>query len=199
MSSVSGGPPIHRREWMLFVDGENLTIRGQSLCAEKKVQLVEGPNYKEDCFLWFCGGQARNVRYQAENRLHDSALRAYYYTSVVGSDEILTQVKQSLRDMSFAPVVFRKEKNRNSKGVDIALTKDVLSHAFRGNFEIAVLVAGDADYLPLVEEVQRLGKLVYIWFYADVKVGGLNPALRLASDHFYDITTDLLWTRQDRR
>jgi len=28
-----------------------------------------------------------------------------------------------------------------------ALTKDMLSHAFRDNYEVAVLVAGDGDYV----------------------------------------------------
>ena len=34
---------------------------------------------------------------------------------------------------------------RRSKGVDIILTKDMLSHAFPGNFDAALLVAGDGD------------------------------------------------------
>src|SRR4051794_12186407 len=45
-----------------------------------------------------------------------------------------------------------------AKGVDISLTKDMLVQAFLGNYDIAVLVAADGDYLPVVEEVKRLGK-----------------------------------------
>ena len=43
-----------------------------------------------------------------------------------------------------------------AKGVDIALTKDLLSHAFLDNYDAVVLVAGDGDYVPVVEELKRL-------------------------------------------
>jgi len=59
-----GGQLIHSREWMLFVDGENLTIRGQKLCAAQPgLDLIEGANYKRDCFLWFPGAEASAVRF----------------------------------------------------------------------------------------------------------------------------------------
>ena len=48
----------------------------------------------------------------------------------------------------------------------------MLSHAFRDNYEVAVLVAGDGDYVPVVQEVQRLGKIVFVWFFENE---GLNP------------------------
>ena len=70
-----------------------------------------------------------------------------------------------------------------------ALTKDMLSHAFRDNYEVAVLVAGDGDYVPVVQEVQRLGKIVFVWFFENE---GLNPKLKLAADHFFDFTPHFL-------
>jgi hypothetical protein len=43
---LSGGIPIpsdpHLRRWMMFVDGENLTIRAQRLAQHKGIQLREG-------------------------------------------------------------------------------------------------------------------------------------------------------------
>ena len=32
---------------------------------------------------------------------------------------------------------------------------------------VAVLVAGDGDYVPLITEVKRLGKVVYVVFFND--------------------------------
>ena len=49
--------------------------------------------------------------------------------------------------------------------MDIQLATDMLSNGFSDNYDIAILVAGDADYVPLIEEVQRLGKLVYVTFF----------------------------------
>ena len=37
---------------MLFVDGENFTIRGQNKAAELNQSLKEGPYFKKDFFLW---------------------------------------------------------------------------------------------------------------------------------------------------
>ena len=98
--------------------------------------------------------------------------------------------------MGFNARVFKKGKQeQKAKGVDIALTKDMLGHAFLGNYEVAVLIAGDGDYVPLVEEVKRLGKRVYLLFFQEE---GLNPALRLASDEFLDLTSILVsqWKSQ---
>jgi hypothetical protein len=59
----------------------------------------------------------------------------------------------------------------------------MLTHAFQNHFEVAILLAGDADYVPLVNRVKSLGKIVYVWFLSDQK-NGLGPGLRLTSDAF---------------
>jgi uncharacterized LabA/DUF88 family protein len=71
-----------------------------------------------------------------------------------------------------------------AKAVDIMLTKDLLSNAFLDNYDIAVLVAGDGDYVPVVNEIKRQGKIVLILFFRDF---GLNPKLRLAADAFISL------------
>jgi len=58
-----------------------------------------------------------------------------------------------------------------------------LSHAFNVNYEIAVLVAGDEDYVPLVQELKRSGKQVALWFFES----GLSKHLRRECDLFLDI------------
>jgi uncharacterized LabA/DUF88 family protein len=49
-----------------------------------------------------------------------------------------------------------------------------MSHTFREHFDAVLLVAGDGDYVPLVEEVKRAGKQVYVAFLAK---NGLSPNL----------------------
>jgi uncharacterized protein (TIGR00288 family) len=67
--------------------------------------------------------------------------------------------------------------------VDITLATEMLGHAHRKNYDIAVLVAGDEDYVPLAEAVKREGRQVVLWFVKD----GLSPALQGAADHFWDL------------
>jgi len=48
------------------------------------------------------------------------------------------------------------------KGVDVLLAVDMLDHAFRKNMEEVYLLAGDADFVPLVEAVTRVGTWVNV-------------------------------------
>jgi uncharacterized LabA/DUF88 family protein len=77
---------------------------------------------------------------------------------------------------------------------EIALTTDMLSHGYRNNYDVAVLFDGDGDYVPLVEEVKRLGKVVYIMFFQG---SGVNNELRLASDTFLYTDEFFLGTRRE--
>lgn len=49
---------------------------------------------------------------------------------------------------------------RRQKGVDSLIAVDMLTGAFDQIFDVAVLVAGDADFVPVVQEVKRRGALV---------------------------------------
>jgi len=170
--------------WMSFIDGENFTLRGQDLATKHKVAL-HGEWYLPDTFLWMPGFGPRN----APRRLQDfgfiaPARRAYYYTSTVGDDEKVKSIREHLHKHGFHPEVFKKPKgHEKSKGVDITLTKDMLSHAFMNNYDGALLVAGDGDYVPLVREVKRLGKTVGVAFFEE-SGAGLNDELRLSADVF---------------
>ncbi len=67
--------------------------------------------------------------------------------------------------------------------VDITLATDMLLHATRKHYDVAVLVAGDEDYVPLVRAVQGEGARVYVWFLPD----GLSLALQMAADYYVDL------------
>jgi hypothetical protein len=179
---------------MLFVDGENLTFRAQQTAVTKNIPLPEGRRYRKDTFIWpFNSPPTKDL--PSGKYLAPLGQRAYYYTSLKGSDEVISTVEQGLWNIGFTPKVFKKvRQEEKAKGVDISLTKDMLSHAFFGHYEVACLVAGDGDYVPLVEEVKRQGKLVVCMFFSDC---GLNPALKLACDEFIDLNPFLAngaWT-----
>ncbi len=182
---------------MLFVDGENLTIRGQEFASDNKLTLKAGNYWKKDSFLWM--PNQRPLKRPDCNTgeietLEPDGIRGYYYTSFVGDYPALNEAEISLRKIGFAPKVFKKEdKNRKSKGVDIALTTDMLTHAFQNHFDAAILVGGDADYCALVNRVKSLGKLVWVWFFS-VKEDGLGPNLWKSSDVF--LPMDSLFTRE---
>jgi uncharacterized LabA/DUF88 family protein len=200
-------PHPSERAHMIFVDGENFTIRGQEFAKANGVKLEAGSHWQKDVFLWMPGVDGDLPLYtDTEVRFHSPpigfmrgggggiyqepardirSIRAHYFTAVTGDDDALVATKLSLRDIGFQPEVFKKVKGARSKGVDVGLTTAMLSHAYQGNYEVAYLIAGDGDYEPLVNEVRRLGRIVVVVFFAEY---GLNPALRIAGDQFIDIS-----------
>ena len=126
--------------------------------------LHAGPEFLPDVFVWMPGvrptAALTNTAY-APLKVQPNAIRSHYYTCVTGDDAKVLSVRQALRSLGFHPEIFKKQKDQpKAKGVDIALSKDFLSHAFLGNYDVTVIIAGDGDYVPLIAEVKRLEK----WF-----------------------------------
>jgi uncharacterized LabA/DUF88 family protein len=192
--ALTPGEPQPLKRWMKFVDGENFTIRGQEVLASKNMIMKQAEKrgvWRKDTFLWFPNAFATDTVTRGRSHLETNAIRAYYYTSVVGDDVALQTVQTQLRTLGFSPSVFKRLKGREkSKGVDVALTKDMLTHAFQNHYDVAMLMAGDGDYVPLIEELKHLGKRVIVAFFGED--AGLSPSLKLASDEFLNITEILL-------
>lgn len=187
---------------MLFVDGENITIRGQALAKSRGVVLERGDYYEPDVFLWLHEPiHATRVlsRHLRGLRLREAAERAFYYTSMTGSDEEVESVQDKLWKLGFTAEVFRKHrKGVKAKGVDIALTKDLLSNAFMDNYDVAVVITGDADYRPVISELKRLGKTVCLMAVTEGSAN-VNTELKRSADSFFPIDNALMnfWPRPE--
>jgi uncharacterized LabA/DUF88 family protein len=70
------------------------------------------------------------------------------------------------------------------KGVDTLIAVDMLVGAFTQLFSVAILVAGEADFVPVVNEVKRRGVMIVV---AAANDGSLSDDLRRAADRFYSI------------
>jgi uncharacterized LabA/DUF88 family protein len=82
---------------------------------------------------------------------------------------------------------------RRQKGVDIRLAVDALSAAFDRQAETIVLIAGDADFTPLVGEVRDRGPQVFVAAFE----GKLSHDLREEADRFYPLWTETeRWTKR---
>ncbi len=174
---------------IVFVDGENLVFRFQD---QLKAGRIAAPDvvHEPDCFVW----HPQITRVSAFG-----LFRVCYYTSVVGSDERLMEIRQKLSAITYnatttglgtaitgqvVPLVFKKlQQSRKTRVVDIHLIIDVLKYAHLNAIELIYLVSGDGDYLPLVNEVMRQGKQVYIGALSS----GLATELRYSCDEFFDL------------
>lgn len=172
---------------MVFVDGENLAIRyGHALGGVSPLPHVA---YRKDVYVW-------SSLLNMERHATCDTVRRHYYTSTTGSSEERECVREELSKLGLeTPRVFQRHKQRGSKQVDISLCVDMLTHAHRKNYDVAVLVAGDEDYVPLVEAVAAEGRRVCLWFLED----GLNPVLRNSADYFYDLGAGVLFRENAER
>jgi len=79
------------------------------------------------------------------------------------------------------------------KEVDVLLAVDMLEHSFRKNMENAVLLAGDRDFVPIVESLVRLGTYVYVVY----EPRSASPELHRAADVGIPLTFDHLYGWSD--
>lgn len=176
------------RRIMGFVDGENLVFRYQDMVRRGYVPRDDQLFHEPDVAVWSPG-------FTHLARDHE-ILRVTYYTYVVGNENRLASVRDRLRALTFVkhsayllpnsltPLVFKKDaQSRSGKGLDIRLCVDVLGHVYRGNTDAVLLMSGDGDYEPLIEEVLRAGVQVFLSAFSD----GLNPCLRSIVDALYEL------------
>lgn len=70
------------------------------------------------------------------------------------------------------------------KGVDVQIAVDFVTHAFRDNFDVAVICSGDIDLLESLKIVKSLGKKVIVMSHP--KVTAIN--MRKEADFYLDIS-----------
>jgi uncharacterized LabA/DUF88 family protein len=177
---------------MAFVDGENLTIRYEKSMAKGR-QTHPQVSYKKNAYVW-----AEDAIFPDWNQI----VRATYYTSCQGDSNCLTTISQDISKLKFQQFsnayipwlserlgnnlrakVFKKPSQERSKGVDIQITIDILTNTFNNNLDTVFIVSGDGDYAPVLEEVIRHGKRVYVAALSS----GLNRKMVDLADKFYDL------------
>lgn len=171
----------------VFVDGENLVFRFQEMLRRGYVPH-EDMYHERDVAVW-------TPSFTSLAQYHEIR-RVTYYTYVVGDDARVAFIREAIRKLTFnkhmasflpnsvTPCVFKKDaRSRSGKGVDIKLCVDVLGHVYRRNTDAILLMSGDGDYEPLIEEVLRNGVQVFLAAFSD----GLNPRLRDLVDGLHEL------------
>ncbi|MEX2283284.1 MAG: NYN domain-containing protein [Gemmatimonadota bacterium] len=182
------GSEFHRAndKYCLFIDGENFAIRAKMFAEQRNVPLIPGRFYRENVYAWIPHQTPLTFLQNASGgaKIQQPPFRSHYYTSVQGDSPSVETVQETLWGLSFQPRVFKKTRQGKSKGVDIALTTEFLTHSFQHTLDVACLVAGDGDYVPMVEAAKQRGRRVLLIFFGKE---GLNAELRRAADHFLPI------------
>ena len=134
-------------------------------------------------------------------------IRTYYYNAVVrredGEERYQAQQRffDSLRKVPYLDLrLGRLERRGNAvveKGIDVRVATDMLWQAHNNVYDTAILVSGDADYVPAVEAVKAIGKHVEVAFVTR----GRSYDLQHAADRFVPLDPGKLgdcWTGPSR-
>lgn len=99
-------------------------------------------------------------------------VRINYYISTLNAGkeaEAARNQQKFLRALQATPFVTIKtrplhykaaEKGKGEKGIDILLASDMLSQAHVNGYDTAILVSGDGDFAPVLDEIKKMGKRV---------------------------------------
>jgi uncharacterized LabA/DUF88 family protein len=183
-----------RKRAMAFIDGENMvhTFQKMKEATDENglIRTVDaGIAHKIDTFVWRM--DALDVR-----STQREIIRANYYCSYVGDDEERNNIKREIKTLVFNqahnsglpnklhPLLIKKLQGRAvSKGVDTSLTVDTLKHVYANNVDVVYLFAGDADYVPVCEEISRAGKIIVVCFFSK----DLSHALLDLADEYIEL------------
>lgn len=182
----SGGsiPTPAFKRLMAFLDGENIVFQYQSLLKKGRI-----PNktvkHRPNVYAWSVD-VISNINYA-------EIYRATYYTSAVYDDNSLEEILKEIEDLEYQqsyhsalpnriiPYVLKKfERAQKSKGVDMKMTVDILTNVYQNNTDIIYIATGDGDFLPVIKECQRLGKVIFLAAFEE----GLNKKLLHYVDKF---------------
>jgi uncharacterized LabA/DUF88 family protein len=75
------------------------------------------------------------------------------------------------------------------KGVDVQLATDMLTHSFKNNYDVAVLVAGDNDFVGALQSVKDNGKHVEVALFGKEST---SQRLRIVADRVVKINARFL-------
>jgi len=99
---------------------------------------------------------------------------AYVFdASMKGSMDLETKkMHDKLSDIGFRVVnresIVKRDNGYEQKEVDVSLACEMLEHALLNHFDIAIVVSGDRDFVPVMQKVQAAGKRVEVAAFENV-------------------------------
>lgn len=179
---------------IVLIDGENQCTRFEE-CIKNGREPASSVIHYQNSFIWSPGML----------HVYDTMeiLRVSYYNTFEGDTVAIDKLSNDIsevkyefsyaeglsRDGTIVPRIFKKEKRSNkAKSVDINITIDALRSTYNDTIDRLILITGDGDYIPLIEEVMRQNVQVYVKALSS----GLNPNLKHKCDMFYSLDKVLL-------
>ncbi|MDG7008377.1 MAG: NYN domain-containing protein [Nitrososphaerota archaeon] len=139
---------------MVFIDGAVLRRKLREWFGHDRIDLLN--------FTWY-----ELVRIVDFNVVHGELVRAYFYDAILPPNDPDSAAQEKyyarLRRFEFCEVrlgrVIRGDGGQlRQKGVDALMAIDMVSKAFQGQYDIAVMVANDDDFVDIAKSIRDTGK-----------------------------------------
>jgi len=172
---------LRQERVMVFIDGSNMYHSLKAFFNRTDIDLGK-----------FC------AKLIGKRRL----IRIYYYNARVGNKEeperYLHQVQffDSVAEIPYTELRLGRLVYNNwpnsppyEKGVDVQLATDMLSHSYKNNYDTAILVAGDNDFVSALQAVKDNGKHIEVALFGKEET---SRELRRVADVILPIAPKLL-------
>lgn len=171
----------------IFIDGSNLFIEGMRLSSQIKSGDTSAPAYVHQEFDFDFRIDLR--RLSSFLGTTESAVRPLLVGSRSEHSDLLFA---SAVNCGFETVVYDRDMNNREKKVDSTIVMRALMAALDGDPTTIriVIVAGDSDYVPLVQGLRRRGYEVEVVFWAHG-----SRELQAAATRFQALDVVIDWLR----
>lgn len=135
------------------------------LCKQVQIQLTQNQNfnpgftYEGACVYISYGPKDEKLRRWAEDTL--SAFPGYTIEAYERQPKSNQKCQQCKQFITVCPNCEALLQGTMEKGVDTKLAVDMISMAWDGFYDTAVLVSSDRDFIPAVEMLGRRGKKIF--------------------------------------
>ncbi|TFG45144.1 MAG: NYN domain-containing protein [Dehalococcoidia bacterium] len=167
---------------MIFIDGSNMYHSLKAHCHRTDIDLAG-----------FC------AKLVDKRRL----VRIYYYNVEVGQREEPERYKDQrvfldgveampYTELRLGRLVYTSGWPNTppfEKGVDVMLATDMLTHCFKDNYNTAILVAGDSDFVGALQAIKDYGKHIEIALFGEERT---SVPLRKVADVIHVIDGNML-------
>jgi uncharacterized protein (TIGR00288 family) len=129
-------------------------------------------------------------------------IRVYYYNARVGIKEEPERYRHQqaffasvnaipYSELRLGRLVYNNWPNTPpyEKGIDVQLTTDMLTHSYKDNYDVAILVAGDSDFAPAVQAIKDSGKQLEVALFGR---GSTSQQLRKVADRVIAVNSRFL-------
>jgi uncharacterized LabA/DUF88 family protein len=138
--------------------------------------FIDGSNMYHSLKAYFKRTDIDLARFNQKLLEKRHLVRMYYYNAVVGKQEEPERFKDQEKffksvaalpytELRLGRLVYTSQWPSNppfEKGVDVQIATDMITHSFKGNYDVAILVAGDNDYVGAIQAVKDNGKHVEV-------------------------------------